>query len=124
LTNLSTDQLSIISNPALLAFHQDDENGAPAKPFQATSTTSTATPPEYYAGKSKKGIHVFIINTFDSIATKTFDYANVPCIGEPPYIVTDMWTGAIAVQSANSASFSVSVDAHDTKAFLITSVDV
>ncbi|KIM69771.1 glycoside hydrolase family 27 protein [Scleroderma citrinum Foug A] len=124
LSNLSADQLSIISNPALLAFHQDDENGAPAKPFQATSTTHTTTPPEYYAGKSKKGIHIFIINTLDSTTTKTFDYANVPYIGEPPYTVTDMWTGAIVVQSAGSAPFSVSVDAHDTKAYLITSVDV
>ncbi|KAL4078380.1 glycoside hydrolase family 27 protein [Scleroderma yunnanense] len=123
LSNLTTDQLSIISNAALLAFHQDDEFGVPAKPFQATSTSPTTSPPEYYSGKSKKGTHVFILNISNSTATKTFNYANVPGIGEPPYTITDMWTGTTAAQSASSVSFSVSVDAHDTKAYLITSAD-
>ncbi|KAG6332386.1 hypothetical protein ID866_6706 [Astraeus odoratus] len=124
LSNLSTDQLSIITNPALLAFHQDDENGAPAKPFQATSNAPTTSSPEYYAGESKKGTHVFILNTSNSSATKTFDYDQVPGISEPPYIVTDMWSGETVVNcTSQSTSFSVNVDAHDTKAYLITHAD-
>ncbi|KIJ67790.1 glycoside hydrolase family 27 protein [Hydnomerulius pinastri MD-312] len=121
LSKLSDDQLAIISNSALLAFHQDDKYGAPAKPFEATSTAPTTSPPEYYAGQSSRGTHVFIFNTADTVQTKVFNFANVPGIGKAPYTMTDMWTLDTVLSSSSVSSFSVSVDAHDTKAYLITS---
>ncbi|KAF9241594.1 glycoside hydrolase [Melanogaster broomeanus] len=118
LSYLTADQLEIITNSALLAFHQDDDYGAPAKPFNASASAPTTSPPEYYAGKSGKGIHVFILNTANTTQTKTFDFVNIPGIGKPPYTVEDMWTGQ-AVATTSNKSFSVSVDAHDTKAYVI-----
>ncbi|KAF8844297.1 glycoside hydrolase [Paxillus ammoniavirescens] len=118
LSGLSADQLAIISNPALLAFHQDDEYGAPAKPFDASSSVPVTSPPEYYAGKSTRGTHVFILNIANSTQTKTFDFSKVPGIGKAPYIVEDMWTSKV-IATTNAESFSVSMDAHDTKAYLI-----
>ncbi|KAH7888685.1 glycoside hydrolase [Phlebopus sp. FC_14] len=89
---LNSDQLAIISNANLLAFHQGDEYGTPAKPFQATPDTPVTSPPEYHAGQSKKGTHVFILNTANTTQTKTFNFASVPGIGKAPYRITDMWS--------------------------------
>ncbi|KAF9227345.1 glycoside hydrolase [Gyrodon lividus] len=120
LSELSADQLAIISNFALLAFHQDDAYGAPAKPFNASFSSPPTSPPEYYAGKSAKGTHVFILNAANSTQTKTFDFSNVPGIAKSksPYTVEDMWTSKV-IAITDERSFSVSVDAHDTKAYLI-----
>ncbi|KII92767.1 glycoside hydrolase family 27 protein [Plicaturopsis crispa FD-325 SS-3] len=122
LSLLSTDQVAIISNPELLAFHQDTTVGASAVPFNATSSMPTTSPPEYYAGASSKGVHVFIINISASNATKTFDFASVPGLNSSgSYKLHDMWTGTdVAGTFAGSSSYAVSVAAHDTVAYLIT----
>ncbi|CAG7851681.1 Probable alpha-galactosidase B; AltName: Full=Melibiase B; Flags: Precursor [Serendipita indica DSM 11827] len=114
LSLLSTDQLNIIKNKELLAFSQDELVGAPAKPYG----TATTTPPEYYSGKSSKGVHVFIMNTSSSTSTKTITFANVPGLGSGSYKVHDMWTGTDV--GTFSGSWSTSLGSHDSGGWLIT----
>lgn len=111
--------MAIIKNAELLAFHQDATYGVAASPFTAASGAPSTNPPEYYSGKSAKGTHVFIVNTSGSTATKTFSFANVPGLGSGSYKVHDMWTGS-DVSGTFTGTYSVSVAAHDTAAFLIT----
>ncbi|KAI0785672.1 glycoside hydrolase superfamily [Abortiporus biennis] len=119
LSLLSATQVAIITNTELLAFHQDATVGTPATPFTPSSSAPTTTPPEYYSGTSSKGIHVFIINTSASATSKTFNFANVPGLsGSGSFIVHDMWAGKDIGEF--SGSYSATVDAHDTVAFLIT----
>jgi alpha-galactosidase len=119
LSKLSIVQLAIIKNAELLAFHQDSTFGGPAAPFTATANAPVTSPPEYYAGTSTKGTHVFIINTGNSTANKTFSFANVPGLKGGNYTVHDMWSGQ-DVPGTFSGQYSVSVAAHDTAAYLIT----
>jgi alpha-galactosidase len=119
MSKLSTDQLAIIKNAELLAFHQDGTFGGPATPFKATVDAPVTSPPEYYAGKSVKGTHVFIINTGNTTMTKTFEFANVLGLGSGQYTVHDMWTGK-DVPGTFSGQYSVNLTAHDTAAYLIT----
>jgi len=65
-----------------------------------------------------KGIHVFIINTSSSTATKTITFANVTGLGSGSFKVHDMW--AEADVGTFSGSYSASLAAHDTGAWLIT----
>lgn len=123
LANLNSAQIAIITNAELLAFHQDTTVGTPAAPFTAYSGAPSTSPPEYYSGKSSKGIHVFIINTSSSTATKQFTLSNVPGLGTSgTWKVHDMWAGSdLSGTYSASSSFSVSVAAHDTVAYLIKS---
>jgi alpha-galactosidase len=120
---LNSDQLTIIKNAELLAFHQDATVGTAALPFTAYSSMPTTSPPEYYSGKSSKGVHVFIINTSSASATKQFTFANVPGLSTAgSFTVHDMWAGAnLSGTYTTSSTFTVSVAAHDTVAYLITS---
>jgi len=124
LGQLSTDEVAIVTNKELLAFHQDANIGTPAKPFTAFSGAPTTSPPEFYSGLSSKGTHVFIINTGSSTATKKFTFSNVPGLGTSgSFKVHDMWTGKdLSGTFTAGSSFSTSVAAHDTVAYLITKV--
>jgi len=119
LGKLSSAQLAIIKNTELLAFHQDSTHSGPATPFKATSTAPTTIPPEYYAGNSTKGTHVFIINTSSSAVTKKFLFANVPGLTSGTYKLHDMWAGQ-DISGNFTGSYSVRVAAHDTAAYLVT----
>lgn len=115
LSLLSSTQLAIIKNSELLAFSQDTTIGAPAKPYG----TATTTPPEYYAGQSSKGTHVFIMNTSSSASTKTITFANVTGLASSTsYKVHDMWTKTDV--GTFSTSWSTTLASHDTGAWLIT----
>lgn len=113
--------MAIITNPELLAFHQDTTVGTPALPFTPFASAPTTSPPEYYSGASSKGTHVFIINTSSGPATKQFTFSNVPGLGTSgAFKVHDMWTGSdLSGDYSVSSNFSVTVDAHDIKAYLI-----
>ena len=119
---LNSTQLAIITNTELLAFHQDGTIGTPAMPFTASSSMPTS-PPEYYSGNSTNGVHVFIINTSSTTATKQFSFANVPGLAATgSFTVHDMWAGAdLAGAYTASSTFTVSVAPHDTVAYLIKS---
>jgi len=115
LSRLSSDQVAIVKNPELLAFSQDDTIGTPAKPFGTQNTS----PPENYSGKSKKGTHVFILNTASSSQSKTITFGNVPGLSaNTNYRVHDMWTGKDVGTFKNS--WSTTLASHDTGAWLIT----
>jgi alpha-galactosidase len=73
LSKLNATQLAILKNAELLAFSQDTTVGTPAKPYK----TGTTTPPEYYAGKSVKGTHVFVMNVGSTPASKVVTFAEV-----------------------------------------------
>ncbi|KAF8160647.1 glycoside hydrolase superfamily [Crassisporium funariophilum] len=124
MSKLTTTQLAIIKNAELLAFHQDPNVGVPAMPFTAFSSMPSTSPPEYYSGTSGKGTHVFIINTGSGTSTKQFTFSNVPGLGTSGnFKVHDMWTGTdLAVTYTATSSFTISVAAHDTVAYLITKV--
>ncbi|KAF9003997.1 glycoside hydrolase superfamily [Cyathus striatus] len=118
---LSDEQLAVIKNKELLAFHQDNNIGAPAKPFTPYTNATSTSPPEYYSGASSKGIHVFIINTSSGSATKQFTFSNVPGLNSSgSFKVHDMWSGVdLTGIYTISATFTASVAAHDTAAYLI-----
>lgn len=114
LTALDAAELTIVKNKELLAFHQDTTYGAPALPFN-----STTTPSEFYAGQSVKGTHVFVLNTLSSSASKTITFSTVPSLtAATSYIVHDMWAGADVGTFTGSYTFTLAT--HDTGAFLIT----
>ncbi|EMD37848.1 glycoside hydrolase family 27 protein [Gelatoporia subvermispora B] len=121
LSLLSTEQIAIITNTELLAFHQDDTIGTPAMPFTPAPSTPTASPPEFYAGPSSAGTHVFVINTSGSSAAMSFDFVNVPGLangGAGSFVVHDMWAGEDV--GTFSESYSTTLSSHDTAAFLLT----
>ncbi|KAI0779331.1 glycoside hydrolase [Fomes fomentarius] len=120
LSKLSSTQVDIIKNAELLAFNQDPFIGVPAKPFTPVENATTTSPPEFYSGRSIKGVHVFIVNT-DTNATKTFDFARVPGLQSRVgsfFKIHDMWTGKHV--GTFTENYSTVVDTHDTAAFLIT----
>lgn len=121
LSKLTADEVTIITNAELLAFHQDGTIGTPALPFTASSSTPTTSPPEYYSGVSSQGTHVFIINTSGDTSTKSFNFNTVPGLsggGNGSYVVHDMWAGEDL--GTFKGSYSTSLAAHDTAAFRIT----
>jgi len=91
-------------------------------PFTAFSGAPITSPPEYYAGTSSKGIHVFIINTCSSTAYKKFVLSNVPGLGASGnFKIHDMWTSSdLSGTFSTNSTITVSVQAHDTVAYLIT----
>ncbi|KAG9083310.1 hypothetical protein FS749_006136 [Ceratobasidium sp. UAMH 11750] len=113
LSKLAPAVLEIINNAELLAFSQDTTVGAPAKSYKTQDTH----PPEFYAGKSSKGMHVFLMNTGDS-ASKVITFSEVPGLGCTSCKVHDMWTSKDL--GTFNGSFTVTVDRHDTAAFLLT----
>ncbi|KAH7916572.1 glycoside hydrolase [Hygrophoropsis aurantiaca] len=119
LNKLSADQLAIITNAELLAFHQDPIIGESAKPFTSTSTSSRTTTPEYYSGDSAKGTHIFIINFSDTTDTKSFNFVDVPGLKNATYLLWDMWTATLVQGGPFTQSFSVNLAPHDTAAFLV-----
>jgi len=115
LSLLSDDQVAIVTNAELLAFSQDDTVGTPAMPFGDQSTT----PPEFYAGTSQKGTHVFVLNTDSSSQNKTVTFGDVPGLSAgTSYLVHDMWTESDV--GTFTDSMSTTLDSHDTGAWLIT----
>ncbi|KAL0638315.1 hypothetical protein Q9L58_002617 [Maublancomyces gigas] len=115
LSALTTDELAVIKNTELLAFHQDATYGAAAKQYKTTN------PPEYYSGQSTKGIHVFIINFTGAASTRTVTFSEVAGLSAGvSYKVYNMWTKTDVGTFTNS--YSASVASHDTMAVLITPV--
>ncbi|KAF8604686.1 glycoside hydrolase, partial [Ceratobasidium sp. AG-I] len=113
LSKLNSTQLAILKNTELLAFSQDTTIGTPAKPYK-TGTT----PPEYYAGKSVKGTHVFVMNIGSAAASKVVTFSEVTGLTCTSCKVHDMWTGKDL--GTFTTSYTVTVDTHDTIALLIT----
>ncbi|KAI0266743.1 glycoside hydrolase superfamily [Gloeopeniophorella convolvens] len=118
LSALNSDQVAIITNAELLAFHQDATIGTPATPF-TSSTAATTNPPQFYAGRSVKGTHVFIVNTNSTSTTFDVNFADIPGLEAGKFKVHDMWKSADL--GTFSGAYNVTLAAHDTAALLITS---
>lgn len=102
----------------MLSFHQDEEFGAPAKPFHNLGG-ETKYPHEYYAGNSSDGIHVFVVNT-NAPQNKTIDFKSVPGLSGDKFSVLDMWNADD--WGVYEHNFTVYLENHDTAALLITPV--
>ena len=119
LAGLSPEEVKILTNVELLAFHQDTIIGKPAVPF-VSSTTNATKPPQFYSGKSIKGIHVFVVNTNDTSLTFNVNFSDVPELNSRKVRVHDMWTSTDL--GTFSASYNVTLAAHDTATLLVTPV--
>ncbi|KAH9054275.1 glycoside hydrolase [Lactarius vividus] len=119
LATLSPEEVEIITNAELIAFLQDTTEGKPALPFTPPEYIST-DPPQFYSGRSAKGIHVFIVNTNDEPTTFKLGFVDVPGLNSSSAGVHDMWTSKN--MGIFSTSFNVALAAHDTAALLVTAV--
>ncbi|KLO14275.1 glycoside hydrolase [Schizopora paradoxa] len=119
MNKLSEEQLKIITNEQLLAFSQDETFGKPAKPFYNIADPAMRSPPEYYAGESSKGMHVFIINTGDERSRKSVDLASVPGLSGLRFEVFDMWTNEKLDVVEGRETFEIELDSHDTAALFV-----
>jgi len=117
LSELSSEDVRIITNVELLAFHQDTTVGKPAWPF-ISSTTAAMKPPQFYSGKSVKGTHVFVVNTNDTSTTFKINFADVPGLHSTNVLVHDMWTSRDLGRFFRS--YDVTLAVHDTAALLFT----
>jgi alpha-galactosidase len=81
-------------------------------------------PPEYFSGRSSKGIHVFMINTWAFRTTKQFTLSTIPGVSPTKeYKFHDMWTGNDLERTYSGRSrFSVTIGPHDTVAYLLVPV--
>jgi alpha-galactosidase len=93
--------------------------GKPALPF-GSPTIATVNPPQFYSGRSVKGIHVFIVNTNDNSTTFKIEFADVPGLKSTRVFLHDMWTSKDLGNF--SGSYNITLTAHDTAAFLVTSI--
>ena len=93
--------------------------GKPAFPFTSSNSIST-NPPQFYSGRSGKGIHVFIVNTNDEPTTFKLDFMDVPGLTSSSASVHHMWT--FTDLGIFSISFDITLAAHDTAALLVTPV--
>jgi len=119
LSTLSSKEVEIITNPELIAFHQDPIVGKPAAPFISPMAVTTETP-QFYSGKSIKGTHVFVVNTNDTSATFNIHFADVPGLNSTSVRVHDMWTSMDL--GTFWGDYDVTLAAHDTAALLVTPV--
>ena len=117
LAKLSSEEIKIITNAELLAFHQDSTFGKPAMPY-VPSTTVATEPPQFYSGNSIRGIHVFVVNTNDTSATFIINFADIPGLHSRKVRVHDMWTSKNL--GTFSGSYNITLAAHDTAALLVT----
>jgi len=119
LAALSSEEIEIITNTELIAFHQDTIIGKPAFPFTSSNAVST-NPPQFYSGTSAKGIHVFIVNTNDDPTAFRLDFVDIPGLKSSRAMVHHMWTSTDL--GAFSTSFDITLAAHDTAALLVIPV--
>ncbi|KAF4301316.1 glycoside hydrolase family 27 protein [Botryosphaeria dothidea] len=122
LDTLSQDNVDIMLNKYLIAFHQDTVYGKPAAPYKWGTnpdwTFDAERPAEYWAGESVNGTLVLILNTDNGTVEKTSSWAEVPGLsGDAKYQVTNVWTeedlGCIG------DGVTLQVEAHDTAALWI-----
>lgn len=117
LTTLSHDYIAVLRNEYLIAFNQDDVYGASATPYKwghfPDWTWNETHPAQYWAGESKQGTLVLMLNTLDDAMDMTVDFGEVPYLdANGTYTILDAWTGDCLGPHTNSAT--VSVASHDT----------
>lgn len=117
LTTLSSEYIHILRNEYLIGFNQDDVYGAPATPYKwghfPDWTWNETYPAQYWAGASKQGTFVLMLNTLDEPQDMTVDFGEVPYLDlNGTYFILDAWTGDCLGPHTNDAT--VTVASHDT----------
>ncbi|KAK5987843.1 putative alpha-galactosidase B [Cladobotryum mycophilum] len=120
LKQLSQDSINVLKNKHLLAFNQDDVYGRPATPYKwgvnPNWTYNSTNPAEFWAGPSKNGHLILMLNTLNQKVNKVAKWSEVPGLSGTKYHVKDVWTGK---DLGCLDSYSVDVAAHDTAAVLV-----
>jgi alpha-galactosidase len=123
LDSISSDNLAIMKNKYLLAFNQDDVNGAPAMPYKwginPDWTYNDTHPAEFYSGASKDGTLVLMLNTLETETEKVAVWSEVPQLKTQGkcFQVTNVWTGEDL--GCVSESYKAKVARHDTAVLLV-----
>ena len=122
LSKLSKHDLNVLKNPFLLAFNQDDTYERPAEPFKWGTnpdwTFDKERPAEYWAGKSKLGVMVLVLNTDEEWRQKPVFWKEVPGLkDERNYRVIDVWTGLDV--GCQPGGFVAEVGPHDTAVVIV-----
>jgi alpha-galactosidase len=119
ITKLSQDNIDLLKNSYLLAFNQDDEYGGPARPYRWGTNPdysfNATYPAEYWAGPSKNGTLVLMINTGDDTVQKDAVWTEAG-LADGNYSVTDVWSGN---DLGCLSSYSANVSSHDTAVVLV-----
>ncbi|PWI71730.1 glycoside hydrolase family 27 protein [Purpureocillium lilacinum] len=120
LDKLSQSNIDILKNKHLLAFNQDDTVGPPATPYKwginPDWTYNSTNPAEFWAGDSKDGVLVLMLNTLGETTSKTAAWSEVPGLDASNHRVTDVWTGD---DLGCLGEYKADVASHDTAAILV-----
>ncbi|KAH8692767.1 alpha-galactosidase 1 [Talaromyces proteolyticus] len=122
LDNLDNDTLSILKNPYLLAFNQDDTIGEPAKPYSWGTnpdwTFNDTFPAEFWSGNSSNGTLVLLFNPYPNTLVKEAVWADIPgLMANGTYKVVEVWNDVDL--GCQSGGIGLEVNANDTAVFLI-----
>ena len=121
ITALSDDNIVLLKNQYLLAFNQDDTFGGPAAPYKwganADYTFNYTWPAEFWAGESKAGYLVLMLNPGNDEVTKEATWSEIPGLGGNAYQVTNVWSGNDL--GCVQGGYSANVYSHDTAAILV-----
>ncbi|KAI5800153.1 glycoside hydrolase superfamily [Peziza echinospora] len=125
LDEITEKDLKVLKNWEILAFNQDPVYGKPALPYKwginPDWTWNQTHPAEFYTGPSIRGIHIFLLNTLDTTATKTAVFADIPGLSSRgTYEVRDMWTHKSL--GTFKKEIKLKLEAHDLAALLVTEV--
>lgn len=117
LTTLSAAHRDVLTNEYLVAFNQDDVHGGPAAPYRwgrlPDWTWNETHPAQYWAGESRQGTFVLLLNPYGDAEDMTVDFGEVPSLeANGTYHILDAWTGDCLGSFTDSAT--VSVASHDT----------
>lgn len=120
---LSQENIDVLKNKYLLAFNQDDVIGRPATPYKwgvnPDWTFNRTHPAEFWAGPSKNGHLVLMLNSLTQTAKREAKWSEIPGLsGSASYLVKDVWTGR---DLGCLSSYAVDLEAHDTAAILLGS---
>ncbi len=117
---MSQDNIDLLKNKHLLAFNQDDVYGGPAAPFKwgvnPDWTFNSTNPAEYWAGPSKSGHLVLMLNTLGDQVEKSAKWSEIPGLSDGKRHVIDVWTGN---DLGCLDGYSANVGSHDTAAILV-----
>lgn len=128
LDGIDEDILRILSNKEIIEFNQDPNYSESVRPFGfgelPLSTENVTHPPSHWVGTSTKGMHLFLLNTWDNETTIRTSFDKVPGLKhghhDAEYLVHDMWTGEDL--GVFKKELAVKVKKHDTAALRLTTV--
>ncbi|EPT02375.1 hypothetical protein FOMPIDRAFT_53872 [Fomitopsis schrenkii] len=123
LSAISTEIVDILTNPEIIAIHQDPVVGTSIAPFRwginPDWTSNSTFPAQYWSGPSQNGTVFMLFNTLSEPADMFFNLTESPWIrAGRQYSVRDLWThtdNGTAIRNFTAAS----VPAHGVVALLL-----